>query len=193
LVVPKVSRADDIRTLEAALTGTLQGVPIIPIIETAKAMVEGEAIAATSIGVSAIIFGAIDYSTDVGCATEWDALLYARSRVVLAASAADIDAVDGPFMEVERLDFLKAECRDVARLGFAGKVAIHPTQVDIIHECFTPTPETVARALRVIAAYEAGGSGPLLVDGTLIERPVIERAKRTLHIAQLSKKAGQPG
>ena len=192
LLVPKVASATDVIQLGSELTGVLKSTPLAIVIESASAMVEVEAIATASPDVSALLFGAIDYSADVGCAVDWDALLYARSRVVLAAAAAGVDALDAPFMEVPALEALATECHGAARLGFIGKVAIHPTQVEVIQGAFTPTPEDIAWARRIIAAYEAVGSGVLLVDGKLIDRPVIAAARRTLHLARLSDKTARP-
>jgi (S)-citramalyl-CoA lyase len=187
LVVPKVAGEDTVVQLESELTGVMQGVPLVLMIESAKAMVNIDAIAGASADVTALLFGAIDYSADVGCAVDWEALLYARSRVVLAAAAASVDVLDAPFMRVPSRDALEVESRGAARLGFTGKAAIHPTQIDVIQEAFTPTRDEIAWARRIIAAYEATPSGALLVDGILVDRPVIITARRVLRKASWSK------
>ena len=146
-------------------------------------MAAAEAIAVATPDVSAIFFGAVDYSADVGCAIEWDALLYARSRVVAAAAMAGVSALDTPCMDVPALDALADESRRTRRLGFTGKAAIHPTQVAVIQAAYSPGADEVAWARRIIAAYEQQSGGVLLVDGKLIERPVITAALRTLSIA----------
>ncbi len=183
LMLPKVAGAAEIREVEAALSGTGAALPLIAQLETAAGVLAAEEIAAASPNVSAVFFGAIDLSADLGCAVEWEALLYARSRVVLAAGAAGVSALDSPFMDVPAVEALAEESRRVRRLGFAGKAAIHPTQVPVIQRAFSPTDAELAWARRIVAAYEAQQGGVLLVDGKLIERPVIRAAHRNLRIA----------
>ena len=127
---------------------------------------------------------------ELGCAIEWDALLYARSRVVAAAALAEVDAMDTPFMDVGAPSQLEEEARATRRLGFTGKAAIHPTQVPIIQAAFSPPPDAVAWARRIVAAYEANEGGVLLVDGKLIERPVIASAQRILDTVGAVERAG---
>ena len=183
LMLPKCGGAEMIRATAGALASTAPALPIIAQVETAQGVSAVEAIASATPDVSAVFFGAVDYSADVGCAIEWDALLYARSRVVASAAVAGVSALDTPFMDVPALDALVDESRRTRALGFSGKAAIHPTQVAAIQAAYSPTPDEVAWARRIIAAYERQSGGVLLVDGKLIERPVIASAQRTLAIA----------
>ena len=123
------------RPFEAILGTAGSTFPLIVQIETAQGVAAAIEIGTASTNVSALFFGAIDLSADIGCAVEWDALVYARSRVVLAAAVAGVTALDSPFMDVPALDALRAESRRTRRLGFVGKAAIHPTQVSVIQEC----------------------------------------------------------
>ena len=184
LMIPKVGGADTIRALEARLAPALEGLPLVVQIETAAGLAAAEAIATASPNVAVLFFGAVDLSAELGCAIEWDALLYARSRVVAAAALAGIDAMDTPFMDVSATAQLGDETRAVRRLGFIGKAAIHPTQVPVIQAVFSPDPEEVAWAGRIVQAYETNQGGVLLVDGKLIERPVIASAQRILATAE---------
>lgn len=192
LLLPKVAGADDVVKVEMALTGVLEGVPLVLMIESAKGLVKAESVASATPHVSAIVFGAIDYCADVGCVVDWEALLYARSRVVLAAAAAGVEVLDGPFMDVAAPDGLRDECHGAARLGFTGKIAIHPDQVAIIQGAFAPSPQDIAWARKIIDAYEAAGGGVLLVDGRLIERPVIVAARRMLDGVRAVENASVP-
>lgn len=184
LMLPKVAGADEILAVDTALAREGGALPLIVQVETAAGLLAAPEIAAASPNVSAVFFGAIDLSADLGCAVEWEALLHARSRVVLAAGAAGVSALDSPFMDVPALDALAEETRRVRRLGFTGKAAIHPTQVAVIQEAFAPTAAEAVWARKVVAAYERQQGGVLLVDGQLIERPVVRSARRTLRIAQ---------
>ena len=188
LMVPKVGGPDTLRTLDRRLA---PGLPLVVQIETAQGLAAVEAIAAASPRVAVLFFGAVDLSAELGCVIEWDALLHARSRVVAAAALAEVDAMDTPFMDVGAPSGLEEEARATRRLGFTGKAAIHPTQVPIIQAAFSPAPEAVAWARRIVAAYEANAGGVLLVDGKLVERPVIASARRILDAAGAVGRAGR--
>ena len=189
LMVPKVGGPDTIRALERRLAPAIEGLPLVAQIETAPGLAAVEAIATASPNLAVLFFGAVDLSADLGCAIEWDALLYARSRVVAAAALAGIDAMDTPFMDVAATAQLRDEARAVQRLGFTGKAAIHPSQVGVIQAAFSPDDEAVAWAGRIIEAYEANEGGVLLVDGKLVERPVIASAHRILAVAEAVERA----
>ena len=107
----------------------------------------------------------------------WDALLYARSEVVLASALAGVSALDSPCMDVPALEALADESRRTRKLGFVGKAAIHPTQVPVIQEAFSPTPTEVRWARRIVAAYEENEGGVLLVDQQVFvgDRPGVAR------------------
>ena len=183
LMVPKVGDPDTLRALVRRLAPVLPRLPLVVQIETARGLAAVDAVAVAVPDVAVLFFGAVDLSAELGCAIEWDALLCARSRVVAAAALAGVDAMDTPFMDVGAPSRLDEEARAVRRLGFTGKAAIHPTQVAIIQEAFSPAPEAVAWARRIVAAYEANAGGVLLVDGQLVERPVIASARRILDAA----------
>jgi citrate lyase beta subunit len=183
LMVPKVSGPDTIRALEQRLAPTLERLPLVVQIETARGLAATEAIVAASPNVAVLFFGAVDLSAELGCAIEWDALLYARSRVVAAAALVGVDAMDTPFMDVSASAQLGDEARAVRRLGFTGKAAIHPSQVAVIQAAFTPQAAEVAWARQIVEAYETNQGGVLLVEGKLIERPVIASAQRVLAVA----------
>ena len=186
LVLPKVSDPDEVRAIELILRSLTQDhFPLIIQIETARGVDAAMEIGAASENVSALLFGAIDLAAEIGCSVEWDALLYSRSKVVLAAAAAGISAIDAPYMDVAALEALGDESRRSRRLGFVGKVAIHPRQVPVIQDSFSPTDEEVAWARKVVAAYESQKGGVFLLDGQLIERPVFLAAQRTLQASQI--------
>ncbi len=182
LMLPKVSGPDEIRAVEAMLSGAFEGMPLIVQIETAAGVAHAREIGTASENIVALFFGAIDLSADIGCVVEWDALLHARSEVVLASALAGVSALDSPFMDVPAVEELAEESRRTRALGFVGKAAIHPTQVSVIQEAFSPTSEEVTWARRIVEAYEKNDGGVLLVDGQLIERPVIAGAQRMLQM-----------
>ncbi len=185
IMVPKVAGPDDVVVVETALANVGPAFPLIVQLETARGIAAAHEIGVASTNVDALFFGAIDLSADVGCAVEWESLLYARSRVVLASAVSGVSALDSPFMDVPAVEALAEESRRTRRLGFVGKAAIHPTQVAVIQEAYTPSDDEVAWAEKILTAYEANQGGVLLVEGQLIERPVILAAQRTLQRAGL--------
>jgi citrate lyase beta subunit len=103
---------------------------------------------------------------------------------VHAAASAGIDLLDVPYLNLDDPEGLRHEANACARLGFTGKASIHPNQIPIIHEAFTPTPEQIARARKFVAAFEQNPTGLVVVDNELVELPVIRSMKRTLAIAE---------
>ena len=191
LMVPKVSGPDTLRALERRLRPPLERLPLIVQIETAAGLAAVEAIAMTTPNVAAMFFGAVDLSAELGCSVTWDALLYARSRVIAAAALVGVDAMDTPFMDVSDPKQLASEVAAVRLLGFTGKAAIHPSQVSIIQGGFSPDAEMVAWAQRIVEAYETNKGGVLLVEGKLVERPVIASAQRVLAVAAAVDRVGR--
>ena len=180
IMLPKVDGPEDVLAVEGALREGGLRVPLIPMIETARGLAAVEEIATCSSSSSALLFGGVDLSTELGASIGWDELLYARSRVVHAVALGGIDAIDMPFLDVSSAEELEAEAVAVKRLGFTGKAAIHPSQVGIIQERFAPSEDEIARARMLIDAYEAEGGNAFLLDGVMVDRPVIEAARKIL-------------
>jgi citrate lyase beta subunit len=184
LMIPKVDSPEEVGWVEGLLAEAVPGLRLIPMVETGRGLGAAAAIAAASPRVEALMFGGVDLSAELGCAMEWEALLHARSVVVHAAATAGVQAIDMPLLAVSDDEALEREARGAARLGFTGKAAIHPRQVAAIQAAFSPGEAEVRRAREVVAAYERNRGGVLLLDGRLVERPVIRAAERTLAIAR---------
>lgn len=177
IMVPKVDALCDVDSVRTRLEAAAVDAAIIPIIETAQGLANVEQIAKVE-GVSALLFGGLDLSVDLDCALEWETMLYARSRCVLAARLADVDLIDTPFFDVEDPEGLRLDAERARRLGFSAKAAIHPAQVAVIREAFRPSPERLERARRVVATFEREPRGVFLLDGVMIDRPAVEAARR---------------
>jgi citrate lyase beta subunit len=130
--------------------------------------------------VDALLFGGVDLAADLRCEYGWEPLLYARSRVVHAAAGAGIDVIDVPWLDLGDEAGLRQEAEASARLGFTGKGSIHPKQIGIINEIFSPSAEQVAYARKVVAAFAEADSGLVVVDNKLIELPVLRSMERIL-------------
>jgi len=162
--------------------------PLLLMIETPAAILRAGDIATADAPVAALLFGAEDFTASLGVerTTDGEELLYARGQIALAAAAVRADAIDAVFTDLNDIDGLRRDCRRARGLGFRGKMAIHPKQIEIINETFTPAPAEVERARRVVEAFEtarAAGQGVTTLEGKMVELPVVERARRVLALA----------
>jgi citrate lyase subunit beta/citryl-CoA lyase len=141
-------------------------------------------------GVERLLFGSIDFQLDLGMAAEEDELLYFRSRIVLVSRLAGIQSpVDGVTTDIHSTECVRADTLRAKRLGFGGKMCIHPKQVPVVNECFAPTAEEEAWARRVQEASAAVHGGATSVDGKMVDRPVLARAEKILRtVAQLKQR-----
>ena len=180
LMLPKVKSADEIRLLDELFESAGYDTRFQVIIETNEGLEACREIAQASGRIDALLFGAIDMAAELRVDHTWSALLYARSRVVHAAATAGIDVIDVPFLELDNMEGLAEAARKARDLGMTGKGAIHPKQLEIITQTFTPSPEEVAEARRIVDAFEAHDRGLLVMNGRLVEKPVIVRMQRIL-------------
>ena len=153
---------------------------LLPLIETARGFEQARALAESGLA-QRLIFGFIDFQLDLGIEGEREELLYFRSRLVLVSRLAGLPApVDGVSVAIEDGERVHAETAYVKRLGFGGKLCIHPRQVPIVNACFVPTAEEQAWARRVLdAAAESRGSA-IAVDGKMVDVPVIRKAEEIM-------------
>jgi citrate lyase beta subunit len=184
LLVPKVDSAQDLLILEEILGERLASTVFLVVIETAAGLCAVEEIAAASPRVRALVFGGADFSAEMGTSMEWEPLLYARSRILVAASRAGIPAMDSPCFDIEDAEALRSDVSRSRELGFLGKAAVHPRQVAAINEGFTPEPEAVARARRILARIEERGGQIAVLDGEMIGPPAVLAARRLLALAE---------
>ena len=196
--LPKVDSADDVIEADRIITrieaerGLEPGsVGIQAMLETARAIVNVNSIAAASPRLVGLTLGGQDLAADLGIkATKTGLeLLYAKSAVVIAAKAFGLEAFDTVYTDVADLEGLAEAAAISVSLGFSGKAAIHPSQIPVIHAAFAPTEKEVAKAARVVAAAKdatARGLGVIAVDGRMVDAPVVAQATRTLELAVLA-------
>jgi citrate lyase beta subunit len=164
------------------LAAQLPGLPLIALIESARGLHAAAEIARAHPAVAALMLGGVDLCAELGCPFGWDALAHARGTLVLAAAAAGVGLIDVPYLDVAHPDGAREEAARVAALGFTGKSCIHPSQVAAVHAGFAPAAADVEAARRVLAAAGSAGTdaAAVLVDGKLVDRPVIAAAQRLL-------------
>lgn len=186
VLVPKVE-ARSVLDEVAQVSGD---VPLLPMIETAAGLAHAETIARHP-RVQRLVFGSLDFQLDLGITDDDEGLLAFRSHLVFISRVAGVGApVDGVTPRFDSEDIVTRDAARARRLGFGGKLCIHPRQVGWVHACFGPTPDEVAWAERVVRAAEAAAGGATSVDGAMIDRPVIERAKTILQRAGPSPSSG---
>lgn len=186
VLLPKAERVEEIRIVAESFGSEA---PILPQIETAQGFKNAPALAGAK-HVDRLLFGSIDFQFDLAMTAEEDELLYFRSRIVLDSRLAGIrPPVDGVTMDIDSPDRVRADALRARRLGFSGKMCIHPKQVPIVNESFTPTAEEETWARRVVEASAASRGAATSVDGKMVDRPVLARAEHILAIlAQLRQR-----
>lgn len=193
--IPKTDTAESVREIEVAIGAVERtiGIPVGTIklfaaIETPLGVMNAPEIARASDRLVGIALGAEDLVTNLGTtrSEEGIELLYARSRILFAARAAGIHAVDTVYSDVCDDDGFVRETRLIKQLGFDGKSVVQPHQIELAHKIFTPTPDEVRSAERTLTALRAAeerGSGVTALDGKMIDKPMLARAQRILELA----------
>ncbi len=184
LMLPKVMTPDEIIWLDDLLSERGHDTRLHVIIETNASLEAVHDIARASARIDALFFGGVDMAAELRCSNAWEPLLYARSRVVHAAASAGIDAIDVPYLDLEDPDGMAEEARLARELGFGGKGSIHPKQIPILNDVFTPSDAEIAHARRILNAFSEADTGLVVVDGKLIEKPILREMQRILSIAE---------
>jgi len=191
-VLPKVESASSIRSLGRLLAAIERrhrlapgAIRILAIIESARGVVRLEEIAGSDPRLEALVFGAEDLCGDLGGirTREGREVLCARSAVATHAAARRLQAIDTPFVDLADEQGLVADTREALAMGYAGKLAIHPRQIDPIRAVFTPTPEEVGRARRLVEEHERQqerGTGVFVLDGRMVDMPMVRAARALL-------------
>jgi len=181
-VAEEVARAERGRGLAP------ESVVLLPLLETARGVLNAWEIATASPRIIALAFGALDFTRDMGTKPSVDGteVLYARSRIALAANAADLQAIDTPWIEIGDSSGLVDEARMARQLGFRGKLVIHPSQIELVNQVFSPSEEDVAEARKVAEAFreaEARGLGAISLDGKMVDIANARQAEDVIALA----------
>jgi citrate lyase beta subunit len=200
IVVPKVETAEQVRAISEYIqmyetsgrmeVGTIR---LLVGVETARGILNLRQIAEAEKRLEAIIFGAEDFAASVGATRTPEAaeVLYARSAVVTACAANELQAIDMVYIDFRDVEGLRREAEQGAGLGFSGKQIIHPNQVAPVQDAFTPSDEAIAYAQRVVntfAASQREGKGAFALDGKMIDMPLLKNAQNVLDRAKAAGK-----
>ena len=184
LMLPKVRTPDEVVLLDTLLSERGHSTRLHIIIETNAGLEAAYEIAHCSSRTDALFFGGVDMAAELRCDNAWESLLYARSRVVHAAASAGLDVIDVPYLDLDDHDGMVSEAKKARSLGFSGKGAIHPKQIQAINDAFTPSDDEIARARKIVETFEKADTGLVVIDGKLIEKPVLRDMYRILSIAK---------
>ena len=190
VMIPKISSPEELQNVDHQLSAGGCDGRLFILIETTSGLERCFDILRASQRLEMVLFGGVDLATALRCTPAWEPLLYARQRLVHAAAATGIDIMDMPYLNIADEDGLLAEARAAAHIGFTGKAAIHPAQLTAIHQAFTPAEEQVAYAQKVVAAHQTSPTGVTVLDGRLVEKPVVDRMQRILALARAAGKDG---
>ncbi len=197
--IGKIHVPGDIVRLSALLDGLEDdaglecgAVKVFPWLESAKAMVHCYEICTASPRIGGVAFGGEDFTHDMGIERLEDEseVAFARSHLCIAARAAEVPALDTPFFRFRDEDALRINSAVAKQLGFKGKFAIHPAQIEAINESFSPSAQEIEYARRIVAAYEEAervGRGSTSLEGKVIDVPVVKRARALLQLAGRTK------
>lgn len=198
IVVPKVETALQVQQIDDFLVARESSgerpagaTRLLVLVETALGIMNVKEIAQSSNRLDGLMFGAEDLAADVGATrTEagWE-VFYARGAVVTAAAAYDLDSIDGVYLDLHDLAGLEEDAGFAQRMGYTGKMAIHPRQIEVLNRVFSPSPAEIAKAQRLLEAFEshaAAGSGVFTLDGRMVDMPLVRGAESLLERARLS-------
>src|SRR5215216_1314755 len=200
IVVPKIETpeqvawvSEHIETYELSSNINAGSIRLLIGVETAKGILNLREIAEADKRLEAIIFGAEDYASSVGATRTKEAMevLYARSAIVMACAANDLQAIDMVYIDFRDIEGVRLEAQQGAGLGFSGKQVIHPNQVLPVHEAFTPSDEEIAYAQRVVETFmtsQKEGKGAYALDGKMIDMPLLKNAQKVLDRARAAGK-----
>ena len=188
ILIPKIKSPEELVILDNLFSEKKLNTKFHAIIETNLGLENANNIAASTPRLESLFFGAVDMSAELRCKNSWSNLLYARSKVVHAAASKQLDVIDVPFLDLDNLKKMQEEANSAKKLGFTGKGAIHPKQIKILNDVFTPSIEEVTKAKKIIKMFEASSSGLIVYEGKLIEKPVLREMYRIINIFNKIKK-----
>jgi (S)-citramalyl-CoA lyase len=183
LMMPKVRTPDEVVMLDNLLTERSHTTRLHIIIETNAGLEAAYDIAHCSNRIDAMFFGGVDMAAELRCQNAWEPLLYARSRVVHAAASAGLDVIDVPYLDLDDHEGMVEAAKQARALGFSGKGSVHPKQIAALNEVFTPSETEISRARHIIKTFEEANTGLVVIDGKLIEKPVLRDMHRIVAIA----------
>ena len=180
IMIPKVDTAEELLQVDKLLQGISSPLKLALLIETPLGVENVYEIFTATPRLDLVMLGGADLSAELGTRVAPEPLAYARSRLVYAARHAGVDVFDMPCLSFKDPETVREETELAQRLGFTGKAVIHPANIPIVNGIFTPSPEEIDEARRILQAYENSTTGVAVLDGGLVEKPVVRTMERIL-------------
>tara|TARA_B100001057_G_C22594311_1_gene850245 strand:- start:83 stop:847 length:765 start_codon:yes stop_codon:yes gene_type:complete len=184
LMLPKVNTPDEIKLIDDLLTDCNLDTDLHVIMETNEGLENIYDIAHSSKRIVALYFGGVDMAAELRVPNNYQNLIYARSKLVHAGASAGVDVIDVPYLDLEDMNGMKKEAELVRDLGFTGKGSIHPKQINILNDIFTPSEDEITKAKKIVDKFNESNTGLVVIDGKLIEKPVLREMQRKILIAE---------
>ena len=184
LMLPKVNSPDEITLIDDILTDCNLDTDLHVIMETNEGLENIYDIAHSSKRIVALYFGGVDMAAELRVPNNYQNLIYARSKLVHAGASAGVDVIDVPYLDLEDMNGMKKEAELVRDLGFTGKGSVHPKQINILNDIFTPSEEEISKAKKIVDKFNESNTGLVVIDGKLIEKPVLREMQRKILIAE---------
>ena len=184
LMLPKVKTPDEITFIDDLLSDCNLDTDLHVRMETNEALENIYDLAHSSKRIVALYFGGVDMAAELRVPNSYENLIYARSKLVHAGASVGIDVIDVPYLDLEDMNGMKKEAELVRNLGFTGKGSIHPKQINILNKVFTPSDEEINKAKKIIDQFNASNTGLVVIDGKLIEKPVLREMQRRILVAE---------
>ncbi len=180
IFLPKVATADEVRLTDELIAEAAAPLKIAVLIESLEGLHNAVEILQASPRISFAMFGAVDYAAELGVEVAPEPLLHARTTLIHAAKLAGVDLLDVPCLAFRDEEAVRIEAKAARALGFTGKAALHPSNLSILNTAFSPSEAEIAHAEKVVALFEQSPNGLAVLDGKLIEKPVIRSMQRIL-------------
>jgi len=184
VLLPKVESAGEVRIYDDLISQMKAKLEFMVMVESSRGILNAAKIVPASPRVSCLAIGVADLSAELGSRMSWDAMFIHRASMVVACGLTGIMPIDSPYLNIRDETGLLKECKKVREIGYTGKLCIHPSQLALVNGAFTPSAEEVARSRRIIKAAETRGIGALVLDGKMVDTPVIKSAQRIVEAAE---------
>jgi len=182
--LPKVESAGEVRIYDDLISQMKVELEFMVLIESSRGVLNAAKIVSASPRVSCLALGIADLSAELGSRMSWDAMFSYRAAMILACGLTGIMPIDPPYLNIRDEAGLLKECKKARDMGYTGKLCIHPSQLAPVNGAFTPSAEEVIRARRIVEAAETQGTGALVLDGKMVDTPVIKSAQRIVETAE---------
>jgi len=185
VLLPKVESAGEVRIYDDLISQMKAELEFMVLIESSRGILNAAKIVSASPRVSCLTLGIADLSAELGSRISWDTMYTHRASIILVSGLTGIIPIAPPYLNIRDETGLVKECKKARDMGYTGKLCIHPSQLAPVNSAFTPSTEEVIRARRIVEAAETQGTGATVLDGKMLDTPVIKGAQRIVETAEV--------